>query len=446
MAQIRIGKTNRVDFTRREFLWLSSLSTLGILTGCAPNPVTGRAQLMLISEEDEIKLDRQFSPQQFSSDYGITLDAPLNQYITQVGRGLVPATHRPKMPYSFQCVNATYINAYAFPGGTIGVTRGILLEMESEAELGSLLGHELGHVNARHTAERLTRGQISQMLVAGLSILAASRSPALGDVASSLGMLGAGVLLAAYSRDDEREADSLGMDYAVKTGYSPDGFVRLMAILQGLSQKKPAATEILFATHPWSVERYKTALESASGKHLPSQKKPLHRERYLDNTARLRRIRGAISEMQLGERDMAARRLAEAEGRFRKALQQAPQDYAGLLLLSKSLILQDRHGAARPYINEARQVYPQEPQSLFLSGVIRLQAKEFEGALGDFTSYEKALPGNPQLLFLRGFAQEGMGRIKPAAELYHRYLQMVAKGDDARHARRRLVEWGFIKG
>lgn len=446
MSYFSPSKLNRVDFTRREFLWAGSLFTLGFFTGCAPNPVTGRVQLMLISEEDEIKLDRQFSPQQFSTDYGISLDAPLNQYIARVGQGLVPGTHRPKMPYSFQCVNATYINAYAFPGGTIGVTRGILLELESEAELASLLGHELGHVNARHTAERLSRGQITQMLVTGLSILAAARSPALGDVASSLGMLGAGVLLAAYSRDDEREADALGMDYAVNTGYNPDGFVRLMAMLQGLSQKKPAATEILFSTHPWSAERYQTALSTASGKYTGARKNPLHRERYLDNTARLRRLRGAISEMQLGERDMAARRLTEAESRFRKALQQAPEDYAGLLLLAKSLILQERHATARPYIEEARRVYPQEPQSQFLSGLIRLEAKEFESALRDFTSYDKALPGNPQLLFLRGYAQEGMGRIKPAAELYHRYLQVITKGEDARHARRRLVEWGFIKG
>lgn len=103
-------------FTRREFLYVSSLAAAGAIAGCATDPVTGKSQLMLVSEEQEIQLDRHNSPLQFSSDYGILQDKGLNDYVGEVGRRLLPYTHRPHMPYRLVGVNATYINAYAFPG------------------------------------------------------------------------------------------------------------------------------------------------------------------------------------------------------------------------------------------------------------------------------------------------------------------------------------------
>ena len=139
-------------WSRREFLQISSLAAAGMVTGCATNPVTGRSQFMLVSEEQEIQMDQQHSPHQLSADYGVIQDKALNDYIESTGKRMATRTHRPQMPYRFNGVNATYVNAYAFPGGTIACTRGILLSLESEAELAALLGHELGHVNARHTA------------------------------------------------------------------------------------------------------------------------------------------------------------------------------------------------------------------------------------------------------------------------------------------------------
>ncbi len=162
---------------------------------------------MMLTQDQEISIDRQQSPFQLSSDYGIVQNGALNQYINQVGRNLVPFTHRPSMPYNFQCVNATYINAYAFPGGSIAVTRGILLSLENEAELGALLGHELGHVNARHTAEQVSKSQLSSLVVGGLAILADSQAKGMGNLTQQLGALGQGLYLAKYSRDNEREAD-----------------------------------------------------------------------------------------------------------------------------------------------------------------------------------------------------------------------------------------------
>ena len=172
---------------RREFLRLSSMAAAGLIAGCATNPVTGRSQLMLVSEDKEIQIDKQYSPYQFSTDYGTVQDKRLNDYIDRTGKNITAHTHRVHMPYNFHVVNATYVNAYAFPGGTIACTRGILLSLENEAELSALLGHELGHVNARHTAEQMSKGMLTQAVVGGVSVRIFVRSVlATGYIARSI--------------------------------------------------------------------------------------------------------------------------------------------------------------------------------------------------------------------------------------------------------------------
>ena len=241
-------------YSRREFLALSALASAGFLAGCAINPVTGKNQLMLVSQDWEVQVDQQNSPHQFSTDYGKLQDNALNNYLQQVGKAMTPHTHRPEMSYPFQGVNATYINAYAFPGGSIAATRGILLSLESEAELAALLGHELGHVNSRHTAQQMSKGILTQAVVGGVAAYAGSRGDAYGQIASQLGMLGAGALLASYSRDNEREADRLGVTYMTRSGYGTEGFVDLMEMLNGLHKGNAGAASLLFATHPMSQE------------------------------------------------------------------------------------------------------------------------------------------------------------------------------------------------
>ncbi|MCD4743732.1 MAG: M48 family metalloprotease, partial [Desulfobacteraceae bacterium] len=158
------------NITRRKLLkyfLYTGVSATGIpaLYACAVNPVTGENKFMMVSREQEISIDQSQSPHQFSADYGVYQKTRLNQYINGVGKKLTANVHRSDMPYSFRCVNATYINAYAFPGGSIAVTRGILLELDNEAELAALLGHELGHVNARHSARQISKGSLTSLLV-----------------------------------------------------------------------------------------------------------------------------------------------------------------------------------------------------------------------------------------------------------------------------------------
>jgi len=435
------------DMSRRHFLWLMALSSGGVIAGCATNPVTGKRQLMMISEDQEIAIDKENSPHQFSADYGALQDKALNGYIDRTGKNMAARTHRPDMQYSFRGVNATYVNAYAFPGGSIACTRGILLSLDNEAQLGALLGHELGHVNARHTAERMSKGILLQAAAAGLGVAVGTGtdSEALGGLAMGLGSIGAGALLAKYSRDDERQADALGMEYMVRSNYNTQGMVGLMDMLRSLSKHKPNAIELMFATHPMSDERYQTAVETATKKYESAKNFPVHRERYMDHTAKLRAMKGAIEEMQNGEKAMAKKDYPTAEGHFRKALKEVPEDYAGLCMMAKCLLAQKKDKEARRYAERAKQVYPEEAQAHHLSGITKLAKKDFGRAYEDFSSYEKLLPGNPNTIFLEGYSLEGMGRRKDAATEYHRYLTIVSQGDQAQYAYGRLVEWGYIK-
>lgn len=430
--------------TRRQFLHLTSLAAAGYVVACATNPVTGQSQLMLVSESQEIELDKQNSPHQFSADYGISQDTQLNNYLNQTGHRLAAVSHRPQMPYSFQAVNATYVNAYAFPGGSIAATRGILLKLNNEAELGALVGHELGHVNARHTAQIMSKGMLTNALIGGVSSIVGATT-GYGQVASQLGMLGSGALLAAYSRDNERQADALGMQYLVSAGNGPDGMVGLMEMLNDLYKGHQSASQLLFATHPMSDERYRTAVNMASTTYAGAKGKPLHRERFMDNIAGLRRISGAIEAMQQGEAEMGNEKYDAAEGRFAAALKQAPNDYAGLVLMAKCQLMKKKTDAAETYLAKARSVYPKEAQAHYLSGYVDLQKKQYEAALSRFETYDKVLPGNPTATFFKGVANEGMGHREPAAKLYYAYLQAVTQGTHAEYAYKRLVEWGYLK-
>jgi predicted Zn-dependent protease len=445
MSNNQLCHTKNGSLTRRQFMWLSSMATAGFVFGCATDPVTGKQQFMLVSEDTEIQIDKQYSPLQFSSDFGEVQDSQLNRYVSQVGNKMAAASHRPHMPYSFRVVNATYVNAYAFPGGSIAATRGIMLELDNEAELASLLGHELGHVNARHAAEQMSKGQLTQALVGGVSVLAGTQSAALGDLAGQLGQIGAGVLLASYSRDNEREADALGMKYMVGAGYGSEGFVGLMTILNSLSKHKSTTVDLLFATHPMSQERYDTAVQAANTKYRSALKGPLNRERYMDHTAVLRGQKAAIQEIQNGEKQMAARKYDAASDHFRNALKKAPGDYVALCMISISNLAQKNYAVGRQYAEMAQKVYPGEAQAYHLSGYSKIQLKDFEGAFEEFRSYERLLPGNPNTIFFKGYCQEGMNQVEPAANEYRRYLQVVQQGKYAQHAYRRLVDWGYIK-
>ena len=429
------------NLTRREFLQASALASGALLAGCAANPVTGGQQLMLLGQSDEVRIDRENAPHQLSSDYGISQDARLAAYVDGFGRRMAAQTHRPSMPYRFVPVNAVYVNAYAFPGGTVAATRGILLSLGSEDALAALLGHELGHVNARHTAARMSTGILVSLALAGATTLAGDQY---ADLAAGLGGVAAGALLARYSRDDERQADELALEYLRRSGYHPAGLLELMDVLRRLEREKPNALEQMFASHPMSEERYRTAERRIAG--LPAAGPPpaASRERYLDETAALRRIAPAIQRLQEAELLLGRKKPDQAAESASAALHDAPGDYAGLLTMAKCQLALGRHAEAERYALAGAAAYPGEPQARHVTGMARLGLRRYDAALAEFDAYGRLLPGNPFTVFYQGRSYEGLDRRPQAGERYQSFLGEVTSGEEAKHAAQRLREWGML--
>ena len=440
----------RAGMSRRQFLRFISVAALGGAfagaSGCAVNPVTGEKQLMLVSEKDEIAMDRTASPQQFSADYGPVQDSSLNAYISQVGNTLSSRSHRPQMPYSYRVVNAPYVNAYAFPGGSIAATRGIMLELDNEAELAALMGHEIGHVNARHTASRMSSGMMVGMVVGGAATAAgAYGGQGAADMAGGLGALGGSLLLANYSRDDERQADALGMEYMTRGGYSNQGMVGLMDMLNAQHKRQPSSMEVLFSTHPMSSERHATAVHQAETEYAFAKDYPLHRERYMDKTAQLRRTKPAIEAMQQGDAALAQKKPDEARQHYARAIKAAPRDYTAQLKMAELFLVQEDFPQAVRYAEQAQRTYPSQAQAYAVSGTARMMRKDFDAAYAEFDGYDKALPGNPNIAFFMGYCREGMGDQQGAAKHYAAYLKRETSGDKAQYAYQRLVQWGYVR-
>jgi tetratricopeptide (TPR) repeat protein len=221
--------------------------------------------------------------------------------------------------------------------------------------------------------------------------------------------------------------------------------VDLMDMLKGMSKHKPGISQVLFASHPMSTERYDTAIQRIQSSYAPARKNPIYRERYMDHTANLRKIKSAIETMQKSEVAMAKKKYPEAEEDLKKALAQVPDDYAGLLMMSKCLLAQNKNSQAKHFADKAKQVYPQEAQAQHVSGVAAVRLKRFNEALHDFDQYERLLPGNPNTGFFKGLALEGMHQRPAAAQAYRRYLQQVRQGNMAKYAYQRLNQWGYIR-
>lgn len=433
--------------SRRDFIRIAIVGSVGgWLVGCATNPVTGRKQFMLMTEDGEISMDHQYAPHQISEDFGPVPFPGVNAYVTDVGSRMAAITHRPQMPYSFRGVNASYINAYAFPGGTIACTRGILGGMGNEAQLAALLGHELGHVNARHTASRTSKGILTQLAVAGVVIAVGAKDDRYVPLAQVLGGMGAGLLLARYSRADERQADALGMEYMVKAGYNPAGMGQLMELLVRSHERQPSALEMMFATHPMSTERLETARRAERSTYAASGGLPVNTERYMDSIAPIRAQARVIESIQHADVAMTKKNWGEAENAYRAALAASGNaDYEALIKISHCYRAQNKLAEANFYANLAKQVMPNEPQAFFAAGLAALQSGRSDLAYANFSAYEYWLPGNANIQFYSGCALEGMGRTSEAAQAYVRYLQAGGGGESGQYATQRLTDWGVIK-
>ncbi|HME70482.1 MAG TPA: M48 family metalloprotease [Myxococcota bacterium] len=242
------------------FLLYAAAIALTVATGCAINSATGKPQLVLMSEAREAELGRK-AADQVIQEIGLVDDPELAEYVDAIGQRLVRVSVHPDQRFEFHVVDMQEPNAFALPGGYVYVSRGLLAISNSEDELANVLGHEIGHVLARHAAERETRALPGSFLT-GLTALAAgivggSQAAAL---VGSIGQTATSGLLAAYSRDQEREADKLGQELAERAGYNPAGMTEFLTTLERETnfEAKGSRRPSFFDSHPSTPERVST--------------------------------------------------------------------------------------------------------------------------------------------------------------------------------------------
>ncbi|MCK5097634.1 MAG: M48 family metalloprotease, partial [Desulfobacteraceae bacterium] len=251
--------------------------------------------------------------------------------------------------------------------------------------------------------------------------------------------------LSYYSRDNEREADSLGNEYMVKAGYSSKGFVGLMNMLNSMHKQKSSAASVLFSTHPMSSERYDTAVNKNNNQYKYSKDYPQNRDRYMDNIAPIRKMKYSIEQMQAGDAFMMKKQYSEAEDSYKKAIKKAKNDYTAHVMMAKCLLVQEKSSETLKYTKNASRLYPAEAQAYHLSGFAYINLKKYRKAYNQFEKYEEHLPGNPHITFFKGYSKDGMDQIEKAAGFYQQYLDAVQQGKYAQHAYTRLKKWGYIE-
>lgn len=245
----------RYLFVKFSFILAFSL----LIPSCAVNPVTGKKQLMLISEAQEIEMGRQYDPNVIAT-FGLYQNEPLLKLIEARGNEMAKISHRPNLQFHYRILDSPVINAFAVPGGYIYFTRGILAQFNNEAEMIGVLGHEMGHITARHTASSQSKQQLGQLLLVGGMIA----SEKFRDFAG-YAMQGMELLFLKFSRDNESEADKLGVEYATKIQYDAQKMADFFNVLNRMSMANDhGGIPTFLSTHPDPGDRYNSATRQAA--------------------------------------------------------------------------------------------------------------------------------------------------------------------------------------
>jgi predicted Zn-dependent protease len=235
------------------------LMIVSLVISCAINPVTGKRQIMLMSEAQEIQLGISYDPQVMAT-FGEYPDVRLQSFVQKEGLDMAKICHRPNLEYHIKVVDSPVVNAFAIPGGYVYLTRGILAQLNNEAELAGVIGHEMGHITARHSVSQQTKQTLGQLVLIG-GMIASEKFAQYAQTA----MQGMQLLFLSFSRSDEREADRLGVEYSSKVGYDAHQMAEFFNVLNKMSMaSSQGGVPTFLSTHPDPGDRYVTVNKDAT--------------------------------------------------------------------------------------------------------------------------------------------------------------------------------------
>lgn len=259
-----------------NYLRFTSLIFVFFIAACSVNPVSGKKQISLMSEAQEIQLGAQSDPQ-IIAQFGLYEDAELQAFINTKGQQMADISHRPNLKWTFRIMDSPIVNAFAVPGGYVYFTRGIMAHFNNEAEFAGVLGHEIGHVTARHSAEQYTKSTLAQVLLIGGMIVSKELRTFANEAQTAMSLL-----FLKYSRDNESESDALGAEYSTKVGYDAREMADFFKTLKALNDE---AGEIptFVSTHPDPADRYNKVKEHAAEwqAQVPKDSYKVNRDAYL---------------------------------------------------------------------------------------------------------------------------------------------------------------------
>ncbi|BES71780.1 M48 family metallopeptidase [Marinobacter nanhaiticus D15-8W] len=406
-----------------------------VLAGCTTNPVTGESQLALISESQELSMGaEQYQPTQQVQGGKYYIDQELTDYVSSVGQKLAKVSDRPDLPYEFTVLNSSVPNAWALPGGKIAINRGLLTELQNEAQLAAVLGHEIVHAAARHSVQRMQQGMLLNAGIAGLG-LAVSDSDYAGLIMGGAAV-GSQLTMAQYSQSHELESDHYGIEYMVEAGYDPQAAVELQEIFVKLSEGNSAGwVDGLFASHPPSEKRVEENQELVD--QMGNPKGYLGKETYSEKLAYLR------SKQPAYEAEVKARELAKsgdmnaALAKINEAIKIEPKEAAFYALRGQILSEQGKDDQAMQDFDKAVSLYPEMFSYRINRGLGYLGNEKLDAAETDLKAANDVVPTSIAFLRLGDIAVQ-QGQLEEAVQYYQ--VAADSSGEIAEEARRKLAQ------
>ena len=403
-------------------------------TGCAVNPVTGKPDFMMVSETQELALGEQnYAPMQQAEGGVYDIDPQLTAYVQEVGNKLAAVSDRP-LPYEFVVLNNSVPNAWALPGGKIAINRGLLTELNSEAELAAVLGHEIVHAAAKHSAQQMSRGVLLQSAVLATAMVTGNSN--FGQFAVGSAAVGAQLLSSTYGRSAELESDKYGMTYMSRAGYDPAGAVRLQETFVRLSEGQDADwLSGLFASHPPSRARVEANVRTAES--LPPGG-VLGVDRYKAAMQKTMAVKPAYDAYDEGSKALADKNTGEALALAEKAIELFPDEGHFYALRGDVRSVDGKYDMAVQNYDSAIRRRDDYFYYYLRRGLAEKELGDLDGAKSDLERSIQMLPTGPAH-FVLGDIEAERGNELEAMEHY----AIVAKsggeiGEAATHRLQRL--------
>ncbi len=415
-----------------------ALLLLFLLVSCAQ--ISESIQHALLPPEEEIKLGKAYTPSAIAQNEGLYPDKEVQEYVRRLGNSMAVLAPR-KLPYEFYVVNSSVQNAFALPGGPVFVTRGLLLMLENESELASVLGHELGHTNKRHHARYLEK-VLGLSLLLNITAIFVADSSASSQLLLQMASVGANLLALKFSRDQEREADDFGVDITVKAGYDPSGFIGVFEKFKRLQKERPPAW---LSTHPLPEERIKRVSQVISKYRGMKLKKDS--PEFQKVKRKLLSTKKSFELYQEGKKLYSERKKREALRKFKEALRLFPKNQMAHIYSAVILTEMGNPREALKHANEAVSIDPHLMWTWFTRGLVFFSMEKHKESIRDLKEAVKLVPTYADPYYYLGRNYEAVRDYRSALASYERAIKL-AKGNepwlkDAQLRYRRLA--GYVR-